>query len=125
NAPRGVVLGDRTADHDARPTGQTGQDGVEDLAADVIEVDVNPVGGGLAQRSPDVLCLVVDGGVEAEIVGEPATLLLAAGNADHAAALDLGDLPGDVANGAGCPGDDDRLPLLQLGDVEQAEVRGQ
>ena len=43
--------------------------GVEDLAADVVEEDVDPVGTRLAQPRRDVLRLVVDPCVEAELVG--------------------------------------------------------
>ena len=54
---------------------------------------------------------------------EVVALLRAAGDADHAAALDLRDLPDDRAHRAGRAGDDHRLARLRLADVEQAEVR--
>ena len=54
--------------------------------------------------SPHLDCVeerfVVDGGIEAGHVGEPAALVRAAGDADHPAALDAGDLPGDGAGRA-------------------------
>ena len=48
----------------------------------------------------------------------------AAGDADRAAALDLGDLADDRADRAGRARDDDGLAGLGLADVEQAEVGG-
>src|SRR5689334_23877069 len=47
----------------------------EDLAADVVEEDVDPVGTRLAQPRRDVLRLVVDPRVEAELIGDPCALL--------------------------------------------------
>ena len=49
---------------------------------------------------------------------------LAAGDAHDAAALELGDLADEPADGAGGAGHDHRLALLRLADVEQAEVGG-
>ena len=49
----------------------------------------------------------------------------AAGDADRAAALDPGDLPGDAADRPGGARDDDGLTRLGPADVEQAEVGGQ
>jgi predicted enzyme related to lactoylglutathione lyase len=50
-----VVLRDRPADHDTRVTSQLRQRRVEDLTADVVEVDVDPVRAVLAQGRRDVL----------------------------------------------------------------------
>ena len=74
---------------------------VEDVAADVVEVDVDTLRRVRAQRRLDVVGLVVDRRVEAEVVDDPAALLLAARDADDPAALDAGDLPGDAADRPG------------------------
>ena len=92
------------------------EDRVHDLAADVLEVDVDAVrGGGLELRAP-VLGTVVDGRVEAELLGEDRALLGPAGDADDAGAVALGELPGDRADRAGGGRDDDGLTLLGLAD---------
>ena len=74
---------------------------VEDLAADVVEVHVDPVRAQLLERGANVIALVVDRRVEAQIVDEEPALLRAAGDADDATALDLRDLSDDHADRAG------------------------
>jgi hypothetical protein len=69
-----------------------GEHGVEDLAADVVEVDVHALGAMFSSGPRGVAGLVVDAGVEAQLLDHPVALGLAAGNADHAAAQELGDL---------------------------------
>src|SRR4029079_623017 len=68
--------------------------GVEDVAADVVEVHVDAVRAGLAERGADVALLVVDAVVEAELLDDETAFLLAARDADHVAVQDLADLPG-------------------------------
>src|SRR2546422_8203671 len=60
-------------------------------------------------RSRDVLRLVVDPRVEAELVGDPCALLGTAGDADDATADDLADLSGD---GPDCAGRDRKSTRL-------------
>ncbi len=97
---------------------------VEDLAADVVEEDVDVVGRVLAQVGEDVVLLVVDRGVEPELL-QQRDLLRAAGDPDGARALDLRDLPNDGADGPGRAGDQHGVAFLQAPDLEQPEVRGQ
>ena len=78
----------------------------------------------LAQCLLHVFILVIDGGVEAEFLRDVAALLGAAGDADHAATFDPGDLPNDRADGAGGCRDDDCLSGLRLTGVEKAEICG-
>ncbi len=99
--------------------------GVEDVAANVVEVHVDLVGAQLLQPPRDVVGLVVDRPVEPELAGEPRRLLVAAADADHAAAVDLGDLRGQRARRAGGRRHDDRLAGLGLADVEDADVGGE
>ena len=95
------------------------------VAADIVEIDVDAVGAGRAQRRVEVLLgLVVDAGVEAELVLHEGALLRAAGDADHAAAHDLADLAHHLADRAGRRRDDDGLARLGLADIEQAEIGG-
>src|ERR1051325_545765 len=121
---RGIVLADGAADTDAAVEGDLGQADVQDLAADVVEIDIDAVGRELAQAFGHVLALVVDAGVEAEFVDHKGALADAAGDADSPPALDLGQLTNDRAHGAGCARDYDRVPRLHGADVEQPEVGG-
>ena len=78
------------------------------------------------QARCDVLGLVVDRGIEAELVLHVGALLRAARDADHLARpLDARDLPHRGAGRAGRGGHHDDLALLQAAHVEQPEVRGQ
>ena len=102
--------------------GEMGEGGIEDLAADIVEKDVDAIRAGFAQAGGDVLSLVVDGRVEARRLRQPAALVGAAGDADRAAALDLRDLADEGAGGAGSTRDHHRLAGLGTPDVEQAEI---
>src|SRR3546814_11025495 len=55
----------------------------------------------------------------------PGELGVAAGDGDGAAALDLGDLPGDLSDGAGGGGDHYRLAFAGGAGVEQREIGGE
>ena len=55
----------------------------------------------LPQVSEQIACLVVDTGIEAQLVHNIVALGPAAGYADDTATLDLGELAGDTADGAG------------------------
>ena len=107
------------------PPGQPRQHGVEHLSPDVVEVDVDAVGGLPAQPPGQVRGLVVQAGVEPQLVHHGAAFALTAGDAHHPAALEPGDLPGDAARRPGGPGHHDGLALAWLPDVQQPEVRGQ
>jgi len=105
--------------------GDVEQEGVERLAADVVERDVDPVGAQVAEARHHVLAAVVDDRVEPGLVAQPRAFLVAPGDADHAAAADLRDLRGNAAGRTRGARDDDGLALARLADVEQAEVGGQ
>ncbi len=118
-------MGDRAGHGDAAVGVEHHQGGVQVVGADVVEVDVDAVGRGLAQLFQDRARPVVEGGVAADLA-QPADLVLAARAADHpGGALDLGDLAGHAAHRAGRAGDEHHVALFQLGDVEQAHVGGQ
>ena len=82
---RGVVGRDQAADGHAAVDLQPVADRDHDVAADVLEIQVDAVRGQPVQRLADVLVLVVDGGVEPELLGQPAAFVGAAGDADDAA----------------------------------------
>ena len=104
---------------------QLRQRGVENVAADIIEVDIDALGAVFLQSLLHVAGFVVDRSVEAELVDQVAALVRAAGNADRAAALDFRDLSDDGADGAGRAGYDNGLSGLRLAYFEQAEIGGQ
>src|SRR5208337_2095018 len=65
---------------------------------------------------------VVDGGIEAELSPEIVHFLLAAGDAYHAAALDLGDLPRRRADRPCRRGYRERFAGLWLADVQKPSI---
>jgi len=89
------------------------------VAADVVEIDVDALGGDAHQRRADRLGLVVDGVVDADGL-QVRDLVGAAGRADHDVALGLGDLADDLADRAGGAGDEHHVPVLQGGHPQQA-----
>ena len=101
------------------------QDRVEDLATDVVEVDVDPLGGKFAQPPAHVLGAVVDAGVEPEIVDDPAAFLRGTGDADHPAPDRLGDLARDRPDRARGTGHDHGFPGDRFTDVHHPDVSGQ
>jgi hypothetical protein len=95
-----VVVGDRTASSDAAELGHASEHQVENLAANVVEVDVDVVGSGLLQVGGERRGLVVQALVGAEGL-DPFTLLVSTSNADDTLAADqlLGNLNGHAASG--------------------------
>src|SRR4029453_7399401 len=83
------------------------------------------VGAQLPQLRPHVVAAVVDGTVEAELVEQPAGLVLATGDADHPAAVQLGYLGGQRPGGAGGGGHHHGLALLHPADVHDPDVGGE
>ena len=119
----GVVLGHDAAADDATVGLHAPQGAAEDLAAGVVEVDVDAPGAGLAELLAEVRALVVHGGVETETVREQVALLVAPGDADGTAAGDLRHLPDQVAHRAGGGGHHDRLPRFRFAQVIEPEIR--
>jgi hypothetical protein len=97
---------------------------VHDFAANIFKIDVHALRGGGGELRFPVRVFVVDGRVEAEFAGEPLAFVVRAGDADHAASVDLADLPGNAAGGARGGGNHERFAGLRLGHVGHAEIRG-
>ena len=121
---RVVALRDRAADHDARVAREIGQRRVENVAADIVEMDVDPFRTSLSERLAHVLGLVVNRGVEAEFGDEIAALLRAAGDPDDAAATDPRYLSHHHADRAGGARNDHGLARLGFANVKETEVGG-
>ena len=126
-----VVVDDQprgTADEIARGGGMElpqGHHRIEDRAADVLEVDVDPVGTGRAQIRRETSRLVVDAGIESELFDHVLALHRSAGDTHGATALDPGDLSDGGSDRAAGGGDHHGLPGLRLSHPQQAEVGGE
>src|SRR5690606_29141232 len=110
---------------DAPLAPDAGERCIESVAPHIVHEDVDAVGAEFGKTPPDLFRLVVDAGIEPEILGDPAAFLGAAGDPDDAAALDPGELPGGGAHGAGGARYHHRLAALAFTDVEEAEIGGE
>jgi len=112
-----VIAGDHPAQGDAAERVHAAQHGIQDVAAHVLEVGVDAVRRGLLEHRVEVLRvlggLVVDAGVEAQLVDHVIALVLAAGETHDAAALELGELADHATDRA--RGGADRHGLAGLG----------
>src|SRR6185312_9080122 len=97
----------------------------ENVAADIVEIDVDALGGGGPQRLERGAVLVIDRGVEAEFGSQPLAFVLAAGDADDVAALDLRDLSDDRPDRTGGSRHHDSLAFPRLADVQEAKIGGE
>src|SRR6266446_635447 len=92
------------------------QDFLHDFSTDIFKVDVDAIGSGGGKLFLPVRMLVVNGGVETEILGDPGALVVGAGDAHDAAAVNLSNLPSDASGGASGGGNHQRLAFLGRGD---------
>ena len=124
---RGVlVFRDGAAEGDAAEIVQAREDGVEDPAADILEIGIDTLRAELVEHRAHVtLGLVVEAGVVARLGHRPLALLLVAGAAHDMRARQLGELAGDLADRAGRGGDEHRLAGLGLADVLDAVPGGE
>ena len=95
------------------------------LAAHVVEVNVNPVRGGIAQQLGDGSGAVVERGIEAEVGEKLGHLRVRAGAPYHAVPAGLGDLGGEPADRARGRRDPDDVTVPQLRGLEQTGPGGQ
>ena len=77
-----VVVTDHAAANHAPKSVHAAQHGIERLAADVIEVDIDPLGANLHYSLGQVATgFIVDGGVSTELLSDDARLVVAAHDA--------------------------------------------
>src|SRR5579859_5553874 len=95
-----VVVGDGAADHDPAEKIHAREREIQDLAADVVEVDVDAFRARILELLAQTAGLVVDAGIEAELFLHVAAFLAAAGDADSSRAPELGELPDYAADRA-------------------------
>ena len=119
-----VVLRNQTAQCNACKRVEQPQKRVKNLAADVIEVDVDAVRAGRGELSVQVAAAVVYAGIKTELACDVLAFGRAAGDANDATAFDLRNLAGDAANRAARSGHDHGLACLGHADVEQADPCG-
>src|SRR5690606_15631727 len=95
---------------------EQGQQRPEQIAANQLDIDVDPVRAGGFQPAGEVGLAAVEADVEAELLADIAALVGAARDADHPAAGDPGELAGDGTDRTACRADHDGLARLDLRD---------
>ena len=122
---RQVVVGDVAADRYAAAFVQQRDDRFEDIAADVLEVDVDAVGNRGREAFGQPRDLVVETGIETEFVHAEGALRGTAGDAHGPRPVNLRELPHHLPDGAARRAHDDRLAGLYARDVQQSLVCGE
>jgi hypothetical protein len=120
-----VVLRDHAAADDATPVVHGVDGGLEVLTTNILIVDVNAVGSESGEGIGRLLVLVVEGGVETEVVDDVVLLLVVADGANDLEALVLGNLTNELADSTRGGADEDGLALLGLTNGVKARVGGE
>ena len=115
-----VVVRHQSAQQYPGTDGELGAGGVEERAADKIEIHVDAIGTVSPQRFGYIFTAAIDAGVVAEVLRRLAALLIGAGDADDTTAGGLGQLTGDGADPACGRGDDHGLSGDGLGQTFKA-----
>ena len=122
---RCAAMGDEPTDRDARKVVQRRQHRIQNLPADILEVNIDAVRTVRFQTFSQLGLAMVDAGIESEFVLNEAAFLFAPGNADGPAAFDLGDLADQRTDGARSRSDDDALSGLRFSNVQQTSIRAE
>src|SRR5262249_7208488 len=118
-----VVLGDGATADDATADVHQKQRRLQDVAPDVVEVDVDALRARRGERAREVRGLVVDRRVEAELLGQPRALVVRPGETHGTTTANAGELAGDRASGPGRRRDQHGLTRPRRADVQETEVR--
>src|SRR5262249_3249488 len=97
---RHVVLRNEPADGNASKIVEQRPDGLLHTAADILEINVDPLAAGGRELLGKTGSAMIDTGVEAELASDEAAFVGATGDPDGTASLDLGDLSDHRADSA-------------------------
>lgn len=101
------------------------QRSLQDLATDVLVVNIDAVGRQPLQRIGSRLLLVVRAGIETKLFGDEVQLIIRTHAANDGKTLVLGDLADDLAHSSCSAADEDGLPLLGLANLVQGRISRQ
>ena len=117
-----VVPGDDATDGHAGAGIEQRHHRLQHLATDVFEIDVDALRAGFGQSSGEVVTMMVDAGIEAELLHGELALRGAAGNAHHTAALQFRNLPHSGAHRARGRSHHHSFAGFGLAQIEQANI---
>ena len=118
-----VVLRDRTADRDPPAPPQRADRRLEVVAADVVEIDVDPIRRGFPQKLGDRPIVVVERRVETELPEQVRDLLRRARAPDDPMTAELRELGDDAPDRACRRRHPDLVALTEAGHPQEARVR--
>ena len=95
-----VVLGNLTGHRHPPTPVQMEESEIQELAADIVEVDVNSFRAGLTESLIEVGTVSIETLVEAELAFDVVAPVHSAGDTHHPTAVDSGDLSGGSSDGA-------------------------
>jgi hypothetical protein len=95
---------------------------LQDIAARVVKIDVDPVWRRCFHLVAEVLRFVVHSCVKPKLIHKPCAFLIRASDAHHTTAFDLCNLADDVADTASGGADYHSLARLRLANLEEAKV---
>ena len=117
-----VVMRDQTTDNHPREIVEQRPNRLQHCAADIFEVDVDPIGTGARERRGKIRRAMIDTSIKTELVRNVTALGFAPGDAEDAATLDLGDLTDHRTDCSRRSRDDHSLTCLWLTDIEQPDI---
>lgn len=109
----------RTAEYDARALVEPRERKVEDVATDIVKVNVE-ISDCLLEVAVERWALVVERLVNAEILLKPLALVVGSGDRDDLGTQLLSNLAHDRSCRTRCTGDNQRLSGLELANIEEA-----
>src|SRR6185295_6457304 len=120
-----VVLRDQSAYRNARSDVYLREHGIEYRATHILEVNINTLWTSPLQCLGHVFGFVVDRCIEAQLLCQPAALVIRARDANYAQAFDLPNLADERTNRARSSRHHQRLTGFRLAHVEQSVVSSQ
>mmetsp|Transcript_27806 Transcript_27806/g.51852 ORF Transcript_27806/g.51852 Transcript_27806/m.51852 type:complete len:284 (+) Transcript_27806:2774-3625(+) len=114
-----LVLADGAATNDAAPFVHQVQRGLQNLATDIVEIDVDPIGAGGAQGLEQPLGPVIDASVKAQFIGDKRAFVRTTRDAHNAAAQSFADLAHIAADGPCRGGDHNHFARKRFANTQQ------
>ena len=98
---------------------------LKDRTPNIFKIHIHAIGANLSQFLNQVLAPMADTRIEPQCIYHVPAFLFGACNADHAASFNLGNLPNDRPNCAGCRRHHHSFTRHGLADVHKANIGSQ
>jgi hypothetical protein len=122
---KGAELAYQTADRDTATNVDVGKSSLEVLTTDVLEVNIDTVGGETRKSILRALLLVVEASIETKLLGDEVKLSIVANGTNNSQTLTLGNLANDLTNSTSSRANEDSLALLGLTNLVKTRPGGE